>query len=106
MEKRLLAFVSDKDDGQVAIHVDLEGVNILIDSLERIRRNLLKDDCPHDHLMTADWGGWELSKATMIDAKKVGTPVHHVKIYGWNDEWADKNGFDRTIEDLIEQREP
>ena len=95
-EKRSLAFVVSEESDQIFLHVDKEGVEILMRSLERIKKHLEKDELEHEHLFSEEWGGWELSISDEVDKGK-GKPIHHVKIYGWNDEWADKNGFDRTL---------
>lgn len=94
-QKRLLAFVASEDSDEIFLHVDKAGVDILIQSLERIRKHLEKNEVEHDHLFSNEWGSWELSVSDMMDNEK-GKPIHHVKIFGWNDEWADKHGFDRT----------
>jgi len=95
MEKRLLAFVTDKEHGQDFVHADLAGVNYLIKELEYLRSELEKNDCPHTHLFSKEWGGGELSISTMMDRNE-GMPVHHLNIYGWNDEWVDKHEFKRS----------
>ncbi|MBV9216201.1 MAG: immunity protein 32 [Acidobacteria bacterium] len=96
-EERLLAFVSDEKNEQLYLHLDLAGVNILLNELGQIKKGLEKNECPHGHLFSVDWGGWELSLSDMTDTDNGGAPVHHVKIYGWNEEWAEKHGFDRFI---------
>jgi hypothetical protein len=95
-EKRLLEFVVSEECDQIFLHVDNEGLEILIRSLERLKQHLDKDELWHEHLFSEDWGGWELSLSDQVDKGK-GMPIHHVKIYGWTDEWADKNRFDRTL---------
>jgi|GEM_PF-382077 len=100
MDKRLLSFVVDKEAQQLFIHLDFEGVNILVRSMERLRNNLQKNECEHEHLFSVDWGGWELSTSMPLKSEDGEKPIHHVKIYGWNDEEADKNGFDRTIKEF------
>jgi hypothetical protein len=94
-EKRLLAFVVSEEQDQIFLQLDKEGIEILMRSLERIKKHLDKGELEHEHLFSEDWGGWELSLSDQVDKGK-GKPIHHVKIYGWTDEWADKNGFDRT----------
>lgn len=95
-EKRLLAFVVSEESDQIFLHLDKGGVEILIRSLERIQKDLDKNEGDHEHLFSEEWGGWELSISDQADKGK-GKPIHHVKIYGWTDELADKNGFDRTF---------
>jgi len=96
VEKRLLALVYEEN--QVFMHLDLEGVDLLLRELEKIKQKLLQDDCPHTHLYTSEWAGWELSNPNMKLESEKAQPIHHVKIYGWNEEWAETHGFDRSIE--------
>lgn len=92
-EKRLLAFVVSEEHNVVHVHVDKEGIDILMRSLELIKRELEKGEQAHDHLMSEEWGGWELSISDETGREK-GRPVHQVNIYGWTDEMAES--FDRT----------
>ncbi|QQS33259.1 MAG: immunity protein 32 [Acidobacteriota bacterium] len=94
-EKRLLAFVVSEEHNVLHVHVDKEGIDILMRSLERLKKDLEKGECEHEHLMSEEWGGWELSVSDQTNKEK-GKPVHQVNIYGWTDEWAEKNGFDRN----------
>lgn len=88
--KHILNFGTDKDGSQVFMHADLAGLDHLIRSLTHIREKVSAGICEHDHMMTDAWGGNELSEKG-LDA---GThTVHHVKIYGWTPEWAQKHGF-------------
>jgi len=41
--------------------------------------------------MTESWGGDGLTEPVPIE--KDGHIVHHVKIYGWTEEWAKKHGL-------------
>ena len=91
-EQRLLAFVASQDSSVVHIHLDKAGVDKLINVLEQIRRKLQNDEVEHDHLFSEDWGGYDLTISDQLDNEK-GEPVHHVKIFGWNEEWAEKHGF-------------
>lgn len=94
-ERRLLAFVVSEESDEIFLHLDKAGADILIRALERIRKHLEKNEVEHDHLFSKEWGSWELSISDKVD-KGQGKPIHHFKIYGWNDEWADKHGFDRS----------
>jgi hypothetical protein len=96
IEKRLLAFVYEEN--QIFLHLDSEGVDLLIKELEYIKTKLAENDCPHTHLFSSEWGGWELSSSRVLDGEDTGEPIHHLKIFGWNEEWANKHGFDRSIE--------
>ena len=95
LKSHLLAFVSDGT--QLFLHLDLAGIDVLLEQLNEIRSELQKDDCPHTHLFSGDYDG--LSVSTMIDGSgKVGTSIHHLKIYGWNEEWAREHGFKKVYE--------
>jgi hypothetical protein len=96
MKKHLLAFVADKDGNQVFLHADLAGVEYLIKELEYLRKELKNNDCPHTHLFSEDWGSGELSTSTMLNKDAEGLAVHHLKMYGWNNEWVKKHGFKRS----------
>ncbi len=86
-ESHLLSVVTDKSGQYVAVHVDLAGITMLIDELEMLREQLEQNDCPHTHLFC--WGGQsELSMTKLADQKCEINIVQHVKIYGWNEEWA------------------
>jgi hypothetical protein len=86
----ILSFGTDKDGSQVFIHADLAGLDHLIRSLSHIRQKVESGICEHDHMMTDAWGGNELTEKVLdADART----VHHVKIYGWTQEWAEKHGF-------------
>ena len=95
MKKHLLSLVVDKEAQQVFLHLDKAGVEYLLARLNFIKRGLDANDCPHTHLFSAGWGGCELSISQMLD-RGDGEPVHHLKIYGWNDEWREKHGFERV----------
>jgi hypothetical protein len=89
----LLSFVTDVSGGFLSIHADLRGVELLMQELERLRTQLLVNDCPHAHLFTADCGGEELSTTKLKGQPYEDNIVHHVKIYGWNEEWARRHGL-------------
>ena len=90
-QKHLLSFVTDNSGAMVSIHADLAGVNRLLVELECIRDLLLQNDCPHTHLMATD--GTELTETKLSDQQSEANIVHHVKIYGWNEEWAVKHNL-------------
>ena len=94
----VLSFAED-GQGQLSIHGDARGLEILIEHLSRVREHVLSGDCSHAHLMTDSWGGKELSeRAPAAD----GTLIHHVKAYGWTREWVETHGLaspDRSADD-------
>jgi hypothetical protein len=87
-QDHLLCFVAD-DEGQLFIHADAAGLDLLIGSLTHIRKRIDEEKCDHDHLMTESWGGQGLTEAPACG--KDGRILHHVKIYGWTEEWARKH---------------
>jgi hypothetical protein len=86
----VLSFATDKDGDQLFVHADAKGLDYLIRSLTRIRQKIDQDVCDHDHLMMDDWGGAGLSERSMPDGVHM---IHHVKIFGWTQEWARKHGL-------------
>ncbi len=92
-EPHLLSFVTDSDGGYLAVHADLAGVTMLIDELEFLREQLAQNDCPHIHLFSTDSVGKELTTTKLGSDKGEDNVVHHVKVYGWNEEWAVKHGL-------------
>lgn len=80
--EHLLTFELDRDGDQVFIHGDPEGLRFLSLMLDRLIRAAESGEEEHEHLMTPDWGGQELSALPQgtDGAEKL---AHHVKIYGW-----------------------
>jgi hypothetical protein len=85
-----LSFVAGHK-GQLAIHADSQGISVLISALDRLKRKIDSGACDHDHLHSDEWAGDELSET--MGCEKDGHIVHHVKLYGWTEEWARKHGF-------------
>ncbi|MDB5346404.1 MAG: hypothetical protein JWP89_4781 [Schlesneria sp.] len=59
-----------------------------------LKRKIEAGECPHDHLHSESWAGSELTE-TMLALERIKgcKQVHHVKVYGWPDEWAKKHGL-------------
>ncbi len=90
-QEHVLALFSD-NEGQVSLHADDKGLEILITALQRLRQKISETTCEHDHLITEAWGGsGELTEAQGCETE--GQLVHHLKLYGWTDEWAKKKKF-------------
>ena len=87
-QEHLLCIVTD-DDGQLFIHADAAGLDLLIKSLSNIRKRIDDNECEHDHLMTESWGGYGLTEAPACE--KEGRIIHHIKIYSWTEEWVQKH---------------
>jgi len=75
----LLSFVTNQDGTMVTIHADLPGIELLIRELESLRDAIAENDSPHTHLL-------DNQPAEVHN-------VCHVKIYGWNFEWAIRHGL-------------
>jgi hypothetical protein len=92
-EQHLLSFVTDTSGQYVAIHADLRGITILIEELQNLREQLELDDCPHTHLFSFPEDSHELTTTKLVDQQNEVNVVCHVKIYGWNEEWAQRHGL-------------
>jgi hypothetical protein len=92
-ESYLMSFVTDATGTYVAVHLDLQGVNNLISELEGLKRQLELNDCPHAHLMADTGPPNGLTSTKIASQKDEVNSVYHVKIYGWNEEWAHKHGL-------------
>ena len=78
----MLTFEHYQDIETLEIHADLKGLRELCSTLSRLIESSEKTGTNHDHLMTEDWGGSELSNEKLGDTS---TLVHHVKIFCWCD---------------------
>ncbi len=74
----LLTFELSKDE--LEIHTDLSGLKTLIDELNKLLKSAEKGLNDHNHLMTEDWGGNELTSVAQS-----GEILHHVRFYCWNE---------------------
>lgn len=79
-------------DGVTHLHADKAGLETLIQRLQHLSSAIDDGICEHDHLMSEEWAGDELSTQNGIVADGHNT-VHHLKLFGWTDEWAVKHGF-------------
>ena len=92
-EPHLLSFVTDTSGQYLAVHADLAGITMLIDELESLREQLELNDCPHTHLFSPEAAGNELTLTKLADQEHENNIVCHVKLYGWNEEWAMRHGL-------------
>lgn len=65
---------------------------MLIDELESLREQLEMNDCPHTHLFGITPND-KLSTTKLADQEDEVNIVQHVKIYGWNEEWARRHSL-------------
>jgi len=92
----LLSVVTEQDGDVVYIHAYLSGLTKLKQSIESMIRTLESGECTHDHLVSEDWAGYELTTSTLESErkrKKDCRQVHHVKLYAWTEEWKQKHGL-------------
>ena len=87
----LLSFVSNQDGDIVTVHTDRAGLDLLISELISLRDLLEKNECGHAHLFSPFFGGDDLTETKLANQAEEQHVVHHVKIYGWNEEWAKKH---------------
>jgi hypothetical protein len=93
MSRKLLSLVTDEDGTYIAVHLDLAGTDFLIKELQAIRDQLEKNECPHTHLFSDVMGSNELTTTKLSGQEEEVNQVHHVKIYGWNQEWKQKHNL-------------
>ena len=82
MQKHMLTFELHQDPkgSTLAIHGSAEGLESLANTLLRLVKNTKSGHFNHDHLMTEEWGGTELSSKPQSDESEL---LNHVKIYCW-----------------------
>lgn len=93
MESKLLSFVTSKSGERISLHVDKAGLSLLISELTWLQKKLDAGECDHTHLRSEAQAGDELTTSKLKDQEDEDNIVHHVKIYGWNDEWKRKHGL-------------
>ncbi|HQU82026.1 MAG TPA: Imm32 family immunity protein [Pyrinomonadaceae bacterium] len=79
-DKFLLTFEHTKHPEEMRIHTDLNGLENLIDELTKLFNSAKTGKSDHTHLMTEEWGGYELSSDS-----QGGAIINHVKVYCWNE---------------------
>jgi hypothetical protein len=90
----LLSFVTNDSGDQVTIHADLAGISLLIEELLSLPEQLELNECPHTHLFSQAWEGQDELTTTKLGHQKMeSVVVEHVKINGWNEEWAVRHGL-------------
>jgi hypothetical protein len=78
--KSLLTFELSKDGDELFIHGNSVGLQDLASKLVRLAEKAKVGQHDHEHLMTEEWAGHELSSKTQSDDTQL---LNHVKIYGW-----------------------
>jgi len=72
----------DESEKELMIHGSAEGLKRLAKSLLSLVENTKEGEFDHDHLMTEEWGGCEL---TSEKKSKDSELINHVKVYCWKD---------------------
>jgi hypothetical protein len=80
MRKYLLTFELHEDDKgkQLAIHGSPEGLGNLANILLKLVKNTKEGHFNHDHLMSDQWGGTELTSEAQSKESEL---INHVKVY-------------------------
>jgi len=80
MKKYLLTFELHEDDKakQLAIHGSAEGLENLANILLKLVKNTKEGHFNHDHLMSDQWGGTELTSEAQSKESEL---INHVKVY-------------------------
>jgi tRNA A58 N-methylase Trm61 len=78
MPNHLLSFELSEDKDQLFVHADENGLRFLVDELNNLLAHTREGHFDHEHLMTPEWGGDELSSE-----RQGGIILNHVKVYCW-----------------------
>ncbi len=78
----MLTVEKDKEAEQIFIHGSPEGLRRLASRLEAIAAETEKSGSSHDHFMTEEWGGNELSSEVQ-GGKESHSLINHLIVYGW-----------------------
>ena len=90
----MLSIVAEPTGDVVYVHADSEGLEVLERAVAALRESVAQGKCEHDHLFTEVCGGSELTETMLVQERRAGcTQVHHLKLYGWTDEWSKKHGL-------------
>lgn len=71
----MLTFELARSSDQLEIHADREGLQALVAALQQVVAR-----GGHEHLMTPEWGGRELTSEKQGEANTV---LHEVSVYLW-----------------------
>lgn len=82
MIKSMLTFELHQDPkgNMLTIHGSAEGLEFLANTLLRLVKNTKDGHFNHEHLMTEEWGGSELTSELQFDESEL---LNHVKVYCW-----------------------
>jgi hypothetical protein len=80
MNTKLLTFELAEEMDAIEIHVNQQGLQDLIDRLLKLKKSLNGSSSEHEHLMTPNWGGAELTEEKQ---GKDSTLINKVTIHLW-----------------------
>lgn len=89
--KHLLSFVTNADADMLTVHLDIDGIDLLIERLSKLRELVDQGKCEDSHLFTAESIGSELSSTMLNGQSSEVNIVHHVKLCVWTKEWSVKH---------------
>jgi hypothetical protein len=89
--KHLLSFVTNAEADMLTVHLDIDGIALLMERLSKLRELIEQGKCEDSHLFTADSIGSELSSTMLKRQPSEVNIVHHVKLCAWTTEWAEKH---------------
>ena len=75
MSDKVLTFELNPDDDEIDIHGNEQGFLEFIEAINRVLSS-----SQHDHLMTPDWGGSELTNEKQSETSKL---INKVTIHFW-----------------------
>ncbi|WP_193754327.1 Imm32 family immunity protein [Microbulbifer sp. Q7] len=78
----MLTVERDEECEQIYIHGSPDRLRWLASRLQAIANEAEKSGQSHDHLMSEDWGGSELSNE-LQGKKESHSIVNHLIVYGW-----------------------
>ncbi len=71
----MLLTVEYDGESVVELHLDEEGLDLLVDRLMKLRKH---NEPEHDHLMTPSWAGWELTEEKQDAENEL---INHLTIF-------------------------
>jgi len=90
----MLSIVVEPAGDAVYVHADLAGLEALERAVSALRQRVAAGHCEDSHLFTPAWGGNELTESMLSQERSSGcSQVHHLKFFGWTDEWSRKHGL-------------
>lgn len=93
MDNHLLSFAVNEECTMISLHADIGRLNLMIDSLVRLRDLVAAGKCEDLHFFADEALGGELTSTMLTDSASEARVAQHVKVYGWTEEWAKRHGL-------------